>query len=147
MDVLLLKDVEKLGAVGAVIKVKPGFARNFLLPRGLAVAATPDRMRQVEALQRRQQEQAAQAQAEADALRQRIERLSITLKLNVGTDGQPFGSVSVHDVAEALAREGFPIEKRQVQLDQPIKTLGVTEVPVRLHPEVTATVKVLVSKA
>ena len=147
MDVLLLKDVDKIGAEGAVIKVKPGFARNFLLPRGLAVAATPDRVRQVEAAQRRRQEQTKQAQAEADALRKRIEGRSITLKLNVGEDGQPFGSVSVHDVAEALAREGFAVEKHQVQLDQPIKTLGVTDVPVRLHADVTATVKVSVVKA
>ncbi len=147
MDVLLLKDVDKIGAEGAVIKVKPGFARNFLLPRGLAVAATPERVRQIEAAQRRRQEQAKLAQAEADALRKRMEARAITLKLNVGTDGQPFGSVSVHDVAEALAREGFAVEKHQIQLDQPIKTLGVTDVPVRLHADVTATVKVSVVKA
>ncbi len=147
MDVLLLKDVDKIGAEGAVIKVKPGFARNFLLPRGLAVAATPERVRQVEAAQRRRQEQAKLAQAEAEALKQKLERHTVTLKLNVGTDGQPFGSVSVHDVAEALTGGGFAIEKKQIQLDQPIKTLGITDVPVRLHADVTATVKVSVVKA
>lgn len=147
MDVVLLKDVEKLGAAGAVITVKPGFARNYLLPRGLAVPATPERVHQIEATQRRRQEQEKQAQAAAEALKRQIERCSITLQLNVGTDGQPFGSVSVRDVAEALAREGLAVEKNQVQLEQPIKTLGVVEVPVRLHSDVTATVKVSVVKA
>ena len=147
MDVLLLKDVEKIGAEGTVIKVKPGFARNYLLPRGLAVAATPERVRQIEAAQRRRQEQVKQAQAEAGALKRKIESRAVTLTLNVGTDGQPFGSVSVHDVAEALARDGFAIDKHQIQLEQPIKTLGTIDVPVRLHADVTATVKVSVVKA
>ena len=147
MDVLLLKDVEKIGAEGAVIKVKPGFARNYLLPRGLAVAATPDRVLQIEAAQRRRQEQVQQAQAEAGALKRKIESRTVTLTLNVGTDGQPFGSVSVHDVAEALARDGFAVGKHQIQLEQPIKTLGTIDVPVRLHADVTATVKVSVVKA
>jgi large subunit ribosomal protein L9 len=147
MDVVLLKDVEKLGAEGAVVKVKPGFARNYLLPRGLAVRASAERVQQVEAAQRRRQEQGQRARAGAEALRTQIEGRAIRLTLNVGDDGHPFGSVSVHDLIEALAREGFTVEKHQIQLEQPIKTLGVFDVAVRLHPDVTATVKVSVAKA
>ena len=147
MDVILLKDVEKLGVEGSVVHVKPGFARNHLLPQGLAAVATPDRLKSAEAAKRRRLEQDRKAREEAAVLKRRLESRPLTFTLNVGDDGAPFGSVSVHDVADALAREGHPVEKRLIQLEQPLKTLGAFEVAVRLHPDVVATLKVLVTKA
>ena len=147
MDVILLKDIEKLGAEGALVHVKPGFARNYLLPQGLAVAATPQRMKAAEAVKRRQAAGAQKAQEAAAALKQRLESRSVTLTLNLGADGKPFGSVTVHDLAEALSQEGLAVEKHLIALEEPIKALGVFDVPVRLHPSVIATVKVVVTKA
>ena len=144
MDVILLKEVVTLGAAGSVVHVKPGFARNYLLPQGLAVAATPDRLKAVEATRRRTLENARKVQEEAEALKQRLESRPVTLTLNVGTDGQPFGSITVHDLADTLARAGVAVEKHLIQLEQPLKALGTFEVPVRLHSDVTATVKVVV---
>ena len=145
MDVILLKDVVTLGAEGSVVHVKPGFARNYLLPQGLAVAATPQRVQAAETARRRQAAEAQKAQEAAEGLKQRLESRSVRLTLNLGTDGNPFGSVTVHDLTAALAREGLAVEKHLIALEQPIKALGVFDVPVRLHPNVTATVKVVVT--
>ena len=147
MDVVLLADVDTLGTEGAVVHVKPGYARNYLLPRGLAATATPQQLKLVEATARRRQQRTEQLRAEAEALKQKLEGRSLTLKLNVGADDKPFGSITTHDLAEALKQDQITIEKHAIQLEQPIKTLGVFEVPVKLHTNVTATVKVWVVKA
>ena len=147
MDVILVKDVEKLGAEGAVIHVKPGFARNYLLPRGLAVPATPQQLKAIEAGKRQREHALQRVKQEAEALKRKLESRSITLKLTLGDDDKPFGSVTAHDLVEALKREGIDVEKYAVHLEQPIKTLGIFDVPVKLHPEVTATAKVWVVKA
>lgn len=147
MDVILLKDIEKLGAEGAVVRVKSGYARNYLVPSGLAVEATPQQLRAVEAAKRRRQQQAERLQAEAETLKRRLEGRSLTLKLTLGEDDKPFGSVTIHEIAETLTREGLPVEKHAVQLEQPIKALGIYDVPVKLHPNVTATLKLWVVKA
>ena len=147
MDVILLKDVEKLGTAGTVVHVKPGFARNYLLPTGLAVPATAAHLKAVEAATRQRLQTAERAQAEAETLTRKLEGRSLTLQLTLGQDGKPFGSVTVHDVAEALRSEGFTIEKSDIHLEQPIKTLGVYEIPVRVSGQLTATVKLWVVKA
>ena len=147
MDVILLKDVEKLGAEGAIVHVKPGFARNYLVPTGLAVPATPDQMRSIESAKQQRAKKAQREQGQAEALKRRLEAHSLTLTLTLGADDQPFGSITVHDIAEALASLGLPVEKHAIGLETPIKGLGVAEVPVRLHPAVTATLKVSVVKA
>jgi len=147
MDVILLKAVEPLGAEGAVVRVKPGFARNYLLPAGLAVEASPQQLAAVEAAKQRRLRQAERAQGDAEALKRQLEGRSLTLKLTLGDNEQPFGSITAHDVAEALAHEGLPVEKSAVRLEQPIKALGVFDVPIRLHPSVTATLKLWVVKA
>ena len=147
MDVILLKDVELLGAEGAVVRVKPGFARNYLLPSGLAVEATPRQLQAVEASKRQRLKQAERVQQEAEALKRRLESHSLTMTLTLGEGDQPFGSITVHDVADALARDGIPVEKDAIRLEQPLKALGVFDVPVRLHPNVTATLKLWVVKA
>ncbi len=147
MDVILLRDVEKLGPEGAVIHVKPGFARNYLLPQGLAVAATPQQVKAVEDIMRRRLQQAQRIQADADALKRTIEGRSLSLTLNLGAEDKAFGSVTAHDIVEALKRDGIEVERHAVQLPEPIKTLGIYDVPVRLHPNVTATLKLWIVKA
>lgn len=147
MDVVLLKDVDRLGLEGVIVRVKPGFARNYLIPMGLAALATSQRLKTIEVLKQRRLQQALRLRAEAEALKRKLEGLSVTLKLSVGQDDQPFGSVTVHDLVDALAREGLSIDKSMLGLEQPIKTLGVSEIPVRLHADVSATLKVWVVKA
>ena len=147
MDVILLKDVEKLGTEGTVAHVKPGFARNYLLPVGLAVLASAQHLKAAEAIKRQRQATAQRIQADADALKQRLEGRSLTLTLTLGEDEKPFGSITTHDVVEALARDGIAVDKHAVRLEEPIKALGVCEVPVRLHPNVTATLKLSVVNA
>ena len=147
MDVVLLKPVESLGSEGAVVHVKPGFARNYLIPSGLAAEATPQQRKALEARQQARARQAQRQLAQAGVLKAKLERLSLTLSLAVGTDDKPFGSVTAHDVVDALAREGLTIEKHAIQLDEPIKTLGTIAVPVRLHADVSASLKVRIIKA
>ena len=149
MDVVLLKDVEKLGSQGAVVHVKPGFARNYLLPHGLAAPATPQQLRIVQDTQRQRAQKTQRLMAEAEALKRTLEGRPLTLTLNLGAEGKSFGAITTHDIMEALTRahQGLIIEKHAVQLEQPIKSLGTFDVPVRLQTDVTATVTVLVVKA
>ena len=147
MDVVLLKAVEKLGAEGSVVNVKPGFARNYLIPLGLAAPATTAQLKALEQAQRQRLQKSQRIKADAEALKRKLEGRSLTLKLNLGADGKPFGSVTSHDVVEALGQEGLQVEKHAIQLEEPIKSLGVFDVPIRLHPDVTATLKLWVVKA
>ena len=146
MDVILLKDVEKLGAQGAVVHVKPGFARNYLLPQGLAVASTTQQLKAAQERQRQQQAKVQRIKAEAEALKRKLEGRSLTLKLSLGEDEKPFGAITPHEIIDALKREGFELDKHALRLEQPIKSLGIFELPVRLHPDVTATLKLWVVK-
>ena len=147
MDVILLKDVEKLGTEGTVVHVKPGFARNYLVPCGLAVPATAQQLKAVAAAAQQRQRTSQRLQADAEALKQRLEGRPVTLTLTLGAEDKPFGSVTTHDVVEALARDGIVVDKHAVHLEEPIKALGAFEIPVRLHPAVTATLKLQVVKA
>ena len=147
MDVILLSDVQRLGKQGAVVKVKPGFGRNFLIPRGLATQATPEHLHEVQERARAAQSKAQRQRKQAESLKQKLEARSLTLKLALGEGGAAFGSVSLHDIAEALAQDKLPIEKAMIKLEEPIKSLGIFEVPIRLHHDVTATLKVWVVKA
>lgn len=147
MDVVLLKDVEPLGAEGAVVHVKSGFARNYLLPRGLAAPATPAQLKTAAENTRQQSRKLERARGAADALKRRLEATSLTLTLTLGEDEKAFGSVTAHDIAEALARNGFAVEKRAIRLAQPIKGLGAYEVPVKVHADIIAILKLTVVKA
>ncbi len=147
MDVILVKDLDRVGKSGVIVHVKPGFARNYLIPQGLALLATPEQVRQVQERQRQAGLKAERALKHAQAFKQRLEQHALHLKLTVGEHDEVFGSVTAHDIAEALANDDLAVEKHAIQLDEPIKTLGVYDVPVRLHPEVTATLKVWVVKA
>lgn len=147
MDVILLKPVDRLGREGSVVQVKPGFARNYLIPRGLAALATPGALRR-EAERTRQAEHKAQREREAvEQLKRKLENRSLTLKLQLGEGDKAFGSVTAHEIAETLKQDGLPVEKHQIQLEEPIKALGIYELPVKLHADVTATLKVWVVKA
>ena len=147
MDVLLLKDVERLGAEGSIVSVKPGYARNRLIPSGLAVAATKARIKAVEQTKQRRDQKLVRIKEQALTVKRKLEGRSLALTLNLGADDKPFGSVTTHDLVQALEKEGFAVDRHDVRLEQPIKSLGIFEVPVRLHPEVTATLKVWVGKA
>ena len=146
-DVVLVKDVDKLGVQGTVLHVKPGFARNYLLPLGLAVAATPQQLKVFEDQKRQRLQKSQRAKEEAEAIKRKLESRSLTLKLSLGEGDKPFGSITTHDVAQALAREGFELEKHAIHLEHPIKALGIYEIPVRVQADITATIKLWVVKA
>lgn len=147
MDVILLKAIDRLGDEGSVVRVKPGFARNYLIPKGLAAPASAQQLNAMEVLKRQRARKLERARAEWESLRRKLEGRSLTLTLNLGADGKAFGSVTAHDIIEALAREGLRVERHAVELEHPIKTLGVYDVPIRLHPDVIALLKVWVVKA
>jgi large subunit ribosomal protein L9 len=146
MDILLLKDVEHVGVQGTVVQVKPGFARNFLLPQGLAVPATEQQLKAAQERQRQRQDKVERMKAQAQLLKRQLEGRSLTLKLSLGEDDKPFGAITTHEILDALKREGFELEKHALHLEQPIKSLGIFELPVRLQADVTATLKLWVVK-
>lgn len=147
MEVILRAAVENLGHPGDIVTVSPGFGRNYLLPRGLAYAATSGNKKRIE--QERQRLEAAEAarRTSAEGLAGRLEQVSLTFSSRVGDEGKLFGSVTASDIAHQLEAQGFSIEKRQIDLHEPIRTLGVYRVPVRLHADVRPEIKVWVIKA
>lgn len=143
MEVILLQDVDKLGNRGQIVKVANGYARNFLLTKKLAVAATAQNRKWVEQQRIKFLKLEANEKAEATELAKLIQAAAtVVVRRKSGEKGTLFGSVTSKDVAEGLAEQGFNIDRRRVQLDAPLKLLGEYDVPIRLHREVTATVKV-----
>lgn len=147
IEVILLKDVENLGAEGELVRVKDGYARNALFPAKLAAPVTEATRRRVEKIRRDRAAQDAAARAAAQALADRISQATCTIPMKTGADGKLFGSVTAAHVAESLALQGIAVEKQQIELAEPIRELGVSSVPVRLAPQVTATLKVWVTGA
>jgi len=146
MEVILREHVENLGQRGDVVKVAEGYARNYLLPRKLALAVTEGNRRQIDAEKARSAVREAEEKAGAEALAARLAALEIAIARRVGEQDVLYGSVTAADVAHALETQGFAIEKRKVHLPEPLKTLGEHTVPVKIHREVTAQVKVQVVK-
>ncbi|MBV6521631.1 MAG: 50S ribosomal protein L9 [Gemmatimonadaceae bacterium] len=146
MDVILRQAVANLGHPGDLVKVSPGFARNFLLPRGIAVEATEGNKRRIAQEKARLEAAESSRRDSASELATRLEQVSLTFSARVGDEGKLFGSVTATDIAEQLASQGFAIEKRLIDLHEPIKALGVYRVPVRLHADVRPEVKVWVIK-
>ena len=146
MDVILRQDVERLGTAWSVVKVKPGYARNFLIPQGLAIPATVQTLSRLEADRAAQAARAAKEHAEAQALSQRLSSQSVTLQRPAGPEGRLFGSVTNEDIAQALAGLGMTLDKRKILLPEPIKELGVYLVPMKLTPELKVDVKIWVVK-
>lgn len=144
MKLILREDVENLGRGGDVVDVKPGYGRNFLLPRGLAVTANTKNLREIEHQKAVATAKAAKLRASADAVAKRLAETPVTLKRKVGEQDKLFGSVTALDIAEALAARGLEIDRRSIDLSEPIKTVGDFEVGVKLHHDVVGKAKVKV---
>jgi len=144
--VVLHEDVEHLGKSGDVVRVRPGHARNFLYPRGLAVPATEQNLSRVDDLKRTAAKRAEQALEEARQAAQRLEATAVKLERSVGDENKMYGSVTARDIGEAFAGAGVELDRRKIELKEPIKQLGLHEVPVRLHADVIAKLRVEVIK-
>jgi large subunit ribosomal protein L9 len=142
MKVILLDDVVKLGRRGEVRDVADGYARNFLIPKKLAMGATAGNLKNLDLIKRQQEAKAGRIRAGADGVRGRIEALTYEERRQASEEGKLFGSVTAQDVVDFLGREGIEVERRRILLPEPIKALGEAMVPIRLHPEVTAQLKV-----
>jgi len=149
MKVILRQDLETLGAAGEVVTVRPGYARNYLLPRGLASAATAANIRQLEDEKRRVEQRAKREFLEARRRASQLEGVSLTFHAKAGEESKLFGSITSADIADRLAEQGldFEVDRRQVELGEPIKALGVYPVTIRLHTDVRPEIKVWVIKA
>ncbi|AHE54035.1 50S ribosomal protein L9 [Sphingomonas sanxanigenens] len=147
MDVILLERVEKLGAIGDVVSVKPGFARNYLLPRKKALRANEANKKVFEANRATIEADNAKRREVAQADSKGIDGKTVTLIRQASNTGQLYGSVSVRDIVEALEADGAKVNKGQIVLDRPIKAIGVNEVKVVLHPEVSVTIKINVARS
>jgi large subunit ribosomal protein L9 len=147
MEVILRQAVDKLGHPGDVVKVSAGYARNFLLPRGVAYEATPGNKKRIAQEKDRLQAAENSRVASAQELAARLEQVSLTFSARVGEEGKLFGSVTAADVSEQLKTQGFDIEKRLIDLHEPLRALGVYKVPIKLHADVKPEVKVWVIKA
>ena len=146
MRIVLTEDIDTLGRRGEIVKVADGYARNFLLPKGKALLATDGNLKTIERQKRRYQVRVAKEKEEMEALARRIAGVSCTLVRKVGEHDVLYGSVTASDIAEYLEREGIAVDKRRIQIGEPIKSLGIYSVPIKLHPEVRAEVKVWVVK-
>ena len=144
MEVILREHVEHLGQRGDVVKVAEGYARNYLLPRKLALAVTANNKRQIDREKKIAEARDAEDRAQAEAIAQRLTQLDVEIARRVGEHDALYGSVTSQDIAQALKDKGFDIDKRKISLDDPLKALGETMVPVKIHRDVTAQVRVKV---
>jgi large subunit ribosomal protein L9 len=147
VDLILLERVEKLGQMGQIVKVRPGYARNFLLPQKKAMRATKENLAYFETQKAQLEANNLQRKSEAGDVGEKMEGVTVVLIRQAGESGQLYGSVMARDIAEAVTKAGFTVEKRQIVLDRPIKTLGMHPVRVMLHPEVGVTVTANVAQS
>lgn len=146
-QLILTANVQGLGSEGDRVAVADGYARNYLLPQSLAMTATAAALRQIESLKLKRAERERKELEEAQELAKKISKLHSAVELQTGEQGKAFGSITNTDIASALAGRGFQIDRKAVLLDEPIKKTGLFEIPIRLHPQVTATFKLTVSSA
>jgi large subunit ribosomal protein L9 len=146
MDVILRQAVENLGKPGDVVKVKNGYARNYLLPHNLAYEATPGNLKRIEQEKNRLEAAEGQRRGSAQEIATKLEQVSLTFSARVGEEGKLFGSVTAGDIVQQLEQQGYHVEKRQIDLHEPIKSLGVYRVPIRLHADVKPEIRVWVIK-
>jgi large subunit ribosomal protein L9 len=146
MRLVLLEDVDKLGKRGAVVSVKDGYGRNFLIPRKLAAPATEGNLKQIEMEAKKFKVREAKEEQDATTMKGDLEKISLTIPMKAGEADVLFGSVTSADIATALEKEGYTIDKRKIEIGEPIKRLGVYQVPIRLFRSVTAEIKVWVVK-
>ena len=147
MQVILKEEVEHLGDPGDIVNVSPGYGRNFLIPRGLAIPATAGSVKEAEHNQKVAEAIRRKQLSGAKGLAEKLESVAISIRRETGDDEKLFGSVTNRDIVEALAAEGIEVDRRQIQLEEPIKSIGLFNVPVRLHSDVTASVRVYVIRA
>ena len=146
MEVILKEDVANLGSRGDVVKVAEGYGRNYLLPRKLAIEATSGNKAVIEQMKAAALRRSAKEKSQAEALAKQFETLSVSFLRRAGEHEQLFGSVTSGDIAEGLDKKGFSIDRRKIQLHEPLKTLGEFTVPLKLHKDVTAHFKVVIEK-
>ena len=142
MKVILRKDSEKLGHVSEVVSVKDGYARNYLIPRGIAYEATDGNLHQLEEEKKQQSRRTQKEHVQAEVLDGKLEKISITIKMKVGEEEKLFGSVTAQMIAEALLEKEITLDKRQIELEEPLKALGIYDVPVKLTGGVSGKIKV-----
>jgi len=146
MKVILRQDYEPLGKVGDVVEVKDGYARNFLIPKKIVYPATPGSIKAVEEEKKRLQAKLQRERKSAELLATELEKVSVTIPVEVGEEDRIHGTVTTQMIADALLEKGYEIDKRKIELDEQIKTIGIFTAKVKLHPEVTAQIKVWVVK-
>jgi large subunit ribosomal protein L9 len=144
IEVILREDVRSLGRAGELVRVKPGYARNFLLPQGLAYEATEGNKKRIAAEGKARAARGQAERAEAERMASTLSGVALTLSGKAGEEGKLFGSITSQDIADALARQGHRVDRRRIELEHPIKTLGTHSVNVRVHPEVHAELRVSV---
>lgn len=144
MEIILRKDVENLGSIGETVNVKNGYARNYLIPRNLAYIATEGARKRIELEKRQYAKQVAKEKEGAELLAEQLSELQISIPMKVGEEGKLYGSVTPQMIAQELSIRGYDIDRRSIVIDDPIKSLGVFDVKVKLHPEVTGTLKIWV---
>lgn len=146
MEIILRQAVENLGKPGDVVKVKAGYARNYLLPHGLAYEATPGNLKRIQLERDRLEAAENERRNKAQDLATKLEEVSLTFSARVGEEGKLFGSVTAADIHQQLEAQGYHVERRQIDLHEPIKSLGVYKVPIRLHADVKPEIRVWVIK-
>ena len=146
MEVILKEDVAKLGSRGDLVKVAEGYGRNFLLPRKLAIEATAGNKKVIEQMRAAALRRSAKEKAQAEELSKHFDGLSVVFARRAGEQDQLFGSVTSSDIGDALEKKGFNVDRRKIQLHEPLKSLGDFTVPVKLHKDVTAHLKVVIEK-
>ena len=147
MKIVLKQDVDKLGVTGDIVEVADGYGRNYLLPRGLALKATPGAEKVAERIKKATGRKIQEEKTNLDELAKKLSKLSLTIPVQVGEDEKMYGSVTSIDIANMLKQEGIEIDKKKIILKEPIKKLGVFNIQIKLHPKVTAEVKTWVIKA
>ncbi len=146
MKVILRQDFEPLGKIGDVVDVKDGYARNYLIPKKIVYPATPGSLKTIEEEKKRLQAKLQREKKSAELLLVELEKVSVTIPVEVGEEDRIHGTVTTQMIADALLEKGYEIDKRKIELDEQIKTLGIYNAKIKLHPEVTATVKIWVVK-
>lgn len=147
MEVILKEAIDGLGNIGDVVKVKPGYARNYLVPRGFALEANKRNVRELEHQKRMLERKLRKVSQDAEALKQRIEKVACVFEQRAGDEGKLFGSVTSMDIEKKLADAGIEIDRKKIQLAEPIKSLGEFQVPIRLNAGIVAEIKVTVNPA
>ncbi|MBN1541063.1 50S ribosomal protein L9 [candidate division KSB1 bacterium] len=144
MKIILKKDIEKLGKAGEIVDVKPGFARNYLIPNGSAILATKGNLKVYEQEKVRETSRLSKEKEQAQVLADKLAQVSLTATVQVGEEDKVFGAVTSQEIGNLLNEQGFDIDRRKIVLDEPLKALGVYDVPIKFHPQVEAVVKVWV---